>query len=29
VWETLVFGTTAVAAVQGVGVVTLELSCAE
>jgi hypothetical protein len=29
VWETLVFGTTAVAAVQGVGVVTLELSCVE
>jgi len=29
VWETLIFGTTAVAAVEGVGLVTLELSCRE
>lgn len=28
-WETLVFGTTAIAAVEGVGLVTLELSCVE
>lgn len=29
VWETLIFGTIAVAAVEGVGLVTLELSCHE